>query len=107
MGNAPAHLKALYYHCALTQVHLARKLWILENKQINMGIIIQQWKLEVARHLERINKFGTLILGKFLTQCSTIANCQYIKYNTIRKRIKPIWRTGYLDWHAVLLGKSL
>ncbi|KAJ9072324.1 hypothetical protein DSO57_1028711 [Entomophthora muscae] len=93
MGNTLAHLKALYYHCALTQFHLARRSWILENKLINAGIMIQQWKLEIARHLKRINKFGTLISGKFLTQSSTIANCQYIKYNTISKQIQPIWRT--------------
>ncbi|KAJ9057003.1 hypothetical protein DSO57_1026663 [Entomophthora muscae] len=93
MGNSLTYLKALYYPCALNRVHTARRSWILEAKPTNVNIMIHQWKLDIARHLERISKFGGLIPGKFLTQCSTIATSQYIKYDTSCKQLQPTWRT--------------
>ncbi|KAJ9080156.1 hypothetical protein DSO57_1028018 [Entomophthora muscae] len=92
MGTAPPHMKALYYHCELNRVHAARQSWILESKPINVDTMIQQWKLKIVRHLERISKFGGLIPGKFQTRNYTLANSQYIRYKAISKRLQPIWR---------------
>ncbi|KAJ9059516.1 hypothetical protein DSO57_1001587 [Entomophthora muscae] len=94
MGATHPNLKALYYHSALNIIHTSRRAWILENKPIYVTLMIHQWKLEVMRYLERIHKFGHLIPGKFQTRGAAIANCQYLRYNSIGKRIEPIWRAG-------------
>ncbi|KAJ9052984.1 hypothetical protein DSO57_1028678 [Entomophthora muscae] len=65
MGDTPMHLKALFYHCALHRIHVVRRSKILDQKPINVTLMIHQWKLEVKHHLERIHKFGQLIPGKF------------------------------------------
>ncbi|KAJ9068197.1 hypothetical protein DSO57_1031138 [Entomophthora muscae] len=93
MGDAPMHLKALYYHCALHRIHVARRLLILEQKPINVTLKIHQWKLEVKHHLERIHKFGQLIPGKFQTRCTTIAEVQYIKYKANSKQLELLWKS--------------
>ncbi|KAJ9053301.1 hypothetical protein DSO57_1038210 [Entomophthora muscae] len=55
--------------------------------------MVGRWKHSVLDALERINKFGKLILGKYQTRSATIANSEYIEYDSILKRIQPCWRT--------------
>ncbi|KAJ9056713.1 hypothetical protein DSO57_1030141 [Entomophthora muscae] len=55
--------------------------------------MVGRWKHSVLDALERINKFGKLILEKYQTQSATIANSEYIEYDPILKRIQPCWRT--------------
>ncbi|KAJ9071238.1 hypothetical protein DSO57_1038948 [Entomophthora muscae] len=93
MKGAPLPLQALHYQLAIHQVHSTRRSCLIGQKTINVKEMVGRWKHSVSDVLERINKFGKLIPGKYQTRSATIANSEYIEYDPILKHIQPCWRT--------------
>ncbi|KAJ9062952.1 hypothetical protein DSO57_1005190 [Entomophthora muscae] len=64
MQEAPPKLRAIYYQLALHQMNATRRAFVIDQTEINIELMVTQWKASIAGTLERISKFGNLIPGK-------------------------------------------